>query len=76
MEKCTVCANGADSTYSYANRYLDRAAELIENGEITSEQIERLQKASDNLRFAMNAGDVDQVKTMTSTLRSLVKAYE
>lgn len=76
MEKCSVCANGADSTYSYANRYLERAEELIENGEITAEQIERLQTASDNLRYAMNAGDVDQVKTMTSTLRSLVKSYE
>ena len=76
MEKCTVCASGADSTYSYANRYLESAAELIESGEITAEQIERLQTASDNLRFAMNAGDVDQVKTMTSTLRSLVKSYQ
>ena len=76
MDKCTVCASGADSTYSYANRYLESAAELIESGEITAEQIERLQTASDNLRFAMNAGDVDQVKTMTSTLRSLVKSYQ
>ena len=76
MAKCTICASGADSTYSYATRYIREATSLIESGRITAEQISRLQDAIEKLQNAMARNDVEEVRTRTSTLRSLVKSYQ
>ena len=76
MEKCTICASGADSSYAYANRYIREATALIEGGRITSEQITRLQNAIERLQLAMANNDVEEVRSRTSTLRSLVKSYQ
>ena len=68
--KCTICKNNYDDTYDYAERYIERAEELLQDNRLTKEQIERLEAALDGIRVAMVAGNVDKVKSYTQTLRS------
>lgn len=70
ISKCTICSNNQDDTYDYANRYIRRCTDLLDDRRITAEQVQKIQDALDNLQIAMLSGNIEQVKSYTQTLRS------
>jgi len=80
ISKCTICANDHDETYDYAERYIQRATDILTDRRLTAEQIERLQTTIEALESAMISGNVSQVQSYTQSLRSyyyrIVESWE
>lgn len=72
--KCTVCENNGDGAYSYANRYIRKSRELLENSNLTADQINQLTETIDKLNAAMINEDIDLVKSYSKTLRNYYKS--
>ncbi|MBQ3140939.1 MAG: hypothetical protein IJC25_03140, partial [Clostridia bacterium] len=70
ISKCTICSNNYDDTYDYAERYIRRANQLLEDKRLTAEQIEKIEEALAGLTNAMLTSNVSLVQSYTQTLRS------
>ena len=70
ISKCTICSNDHDDTYDYAEKYIRRANELLADKRLTSAQRTKLEATLGALQTAMVASNIEQVKSLTQTLRS------
>ena len=71
MGRCTVCANDGSSIYSYAERYIRRVTNLLQDPRLDDEDlIEKLETTLEKLNAAMINEDLDAVQKYTMTLRS------
>lgn len=70
ISKCTICSNHQDDTYDYAEKYIRRCTNLLDDSRITAEQKQNIEEAIAGANSAMISGNVELLQTYTKRLRS------